>query len=92
MDFFACSHAADVLRAEALGDDDGVAVVERPGEVDDDGVERAGRADGGDGLIAHAVADDHGIHHAVHLLEDVADEQRDGEGEDVFATPLKSTS
>ena len=70
------AHAAQVARAKALGNDDGVAVVERPGKVDNQGIEGCGCADGGNRLIAQPVAHHHRIHHAVYLLEDVADKQR----------------
>ena len=71
-----------VARAERLRGRDGEAVRHAPREAEQEEQQAARGADGGERVDAEHAADDDGVGRLVELLDDVADEQGDGEQED----------
>ena len=76
------TEAVVVLSAEALGDQDREALGEAGGHPLNQPDDPFADPQCGEGLHPHHLADDDGIHHGVHLLEDVAQHQGQGEKED----------
>ena len=68
-----------ILCAEEAGCYEAKAGGEAVEEADDGAVEGGGRADGGVGLLAQELADDAGIGEVIELLEEVSEEEGDGE-------------
>ena len=66
-----------VMGPKALGDHNAIAAVESIGKIDEQRIQGSRGPDGRDAHISQAAAHHHGIHHAVELLKNVADKQRD---------------
>lgn len=71
-----------ILGAVGLGDRDGEAGGHAPGEAGDEPEQGAGGADRGERQDADEAANEDGVGELVDLLDHVAQDQRDGEGED----------
>ena len=78
------AQALFVLGAEALGDEDGEALSCAADDAEDEPAEPVRRADGGEGFHPGEAPDDGRVGHRIELLEDVAQHQGQGEGDDVF--------
>ena len=76
------AHFLVVARPKALCDKDGEAACHAHNKAEDQKRKRSGGADGGKRVDAEKLPDNHGVHHAVQLLEEVADEKRDGKADD----------
>ena len=76
------AHGRVVAGAERLRGRDREAVRHAPREAEQEEQQRARGADGGERVDAEDAADDDGVGRLVELLDDVADEQGDGEQED----------
>ena len=76
-----------VLRAEALRHGDGKPRARARAEANDQELQGADGAHRRKGVHAQVLADDDGVHHAVHLLEQVAEDERQRKGQDVPDRP-----
>ena len=69
-----------LFAAVQLGDDDGEARRQTKGRAQDKKADGAGTAHGRHGLLPHEAAHNDGIHHAVELLKQIADENGHAQG------------
>ena len=70
--------------SKALGDEDGEALGCAADDAEDEPAEPVRRADSGEGFHPGEAPDDGRVGHRIELLEDVAQHQGQGEGDDVF--------
>ena len=78
----AAAQPRHVLGAEALGEHDGKALRHAHEKAEHEEEHAAGGADAGEGVHANGAAHDERVHHAVDLLEKVAEQQGKGKAED----------
>ena len=75
--------AVEVLGAEPVGEEDRTAHVEADEQTGEQTHEAAGHADGGKGGFTGHLADDHHIDGVVELLDEVAQQQRQGQSDEL---------
>ena len=75
--------AVEVLGAEPVGEEDRTAHVEADEQTGEQTHEAAGHADGGKGRFTGHLADDHHIDGVVELLDEVAQQQRQGQSDEL---------